>query len=239
MSVWPRKARLELLNSGAGSAEASTSVRARVWTGILSERDSRACRAASLADLRASRGSGEGTGPMGSWLDIEGHSGGSAVALVENWSVDIGSLGSRCPCLISASTSLAAAVDWHLGEEASWLGLENCTRDCDERHLDAAPGRAVSRCPDHFSNLNLFMERKCAGCAPRPLNWDTAPLLGRGTRRDRRHGRWSWWSWSCGWPSRGAERAAVAKKMVSSDALSEASAHGARVSSGDTPVNVS
>lgn len=112
---------------------------------------------------------------MGSWPDIEGHNGGSSVAVLENWSEDMGSLGSGCPCLISASISLAAAVDCHLGEEMSWCGLENCTRGCDEMLLDATPGRAVSRCPDHFSNLNLFMERRCAGCAPNPLNWDTAP----------------------------------------------------------------
>lgn len=79
MRVWPRKARLTLLKSGAGSADASTRVRASVWTGTLSERDRRACRAASFADLRASRGRGEGGGPSGSSVDIEGHWGGSVV----------------------------------------------------------------------------------------------------------------------------------------------------------------
>lgn len=176
---------------------------------------------------------------MGSWPDVEGHSGGSSAAAFENWSEEIRELGSDWPRLISASMSLAAAVDWHLGEEASWFGLENCTRCCDERLLDATPGRAVSRCPDHFSNLNLFMGRKCAGFAPKPLNWGTAPLFERGTRRSCRHGRsWAWRWWSCGWASRGAERAAVAKKMVSSDALSKASAHGARVSSACIPATV-
>lgn len=60
MRVEPRREREELLKAGSGSAVESMRQRARVSKGKRGERESRACRAASLAERRACEGGGDG-----------------------------------------------------------------------------------------------------------------------------------------------------------------------------------
>lgn len=88
MMVLPRKARFALLKLELGSAEGVTRARARVWSGIFLERDSRECRAASLADCKALSGRGDG-----SFLGRVSPSSGI--------------------CSIRSSAAGAGTVDWH------------------------------------------------------------------------------------------------------------------------------
>lgn len=61
MMVEPSCARLWLLKLGFASADGATRALARVSRGILLERDNLECRAASLADVWARLGCGEGS----------------------------------------------------------------------------------------------------------------------------------------------------------------------------------
>ncbi len=60
MSEEPRREREVLLKAGSGSAVESMRQRAKVSKGRRGERESRACRAASLAERRAWEGGGDG-----------------------------------------------------------------------------------------------------------------------------------------------------------------------------------
>lgn len=78
----PTNARFALLKRGSASAEGSIRARARICKGILEDRESRACRAASLAEYRARSGGGDGNGAM---CSSSGSSiGGSSVSFISS-----------------------------------------------------------------------------------------------------------------------------------------------------------
>lgn len=135
MNVDPKCARLSLLKFGFSSAEGQTSVRASVCKGIFFESESRACRAASFADLRARSGFGEGRGPW--YIDCVG-------TLVSSGASRSGTVAA------SSREDCIDVADWY---RAGVKNGEVLGRACAPKEL----GRAWSNCPLHPAHRNLFI----------------------------------------------------------------------------------
>lgn len=116
----PTSARETLLNALFASAEGSTSVLAIVSSGSFLGRANRACRAASLADFRDSRGKGEGKVAV-SWFSY------SSTALfsgaIEDWFLLLG-----VPVIWRVRMQ-HAGVDIALGDEDNNCPLHCCNRN--------------------------------------------------------------------------------------------------------------